>query len=51
MFEQTYGGMTKEEQKTWWLKENPWIAEHPEEEEYNEPDVWQLPDPSFPIEF
>jgi hypothetical protein len=45
------GGMTKEEQKAWWIKENPWIEEHPEEEEYNEPDMWQMPDPSFPIEF
>jgi hypothetical protein len=45
------GGMTKEEQKAWWLKENPWIEEHPEEEEYNEPDLWQMPDPSFAIEF
>ncbi|MGB2755433.1 MAG: hypothetical protein WBD75_10610 [Phycisphaerae bacterium] len=45
------GGMTKEEQKTWWLKENPWIEEHPEEEEYNKPDIWQMPDPSFAIEF
>ena len=45
------GGMTKEEQKAWWIEENPWIEEHPEEEEYNEPDIWQMPDPSFPIEF
>ena len=45
------GGMTKEEQKAWWLKENPWLEEHPEEEEYNKPDIWQMPDPSFPIEF
>jgi len=41
------GGMTKEEQKTWWIKENPgW-----NEEEYGEPDMWRMPDPSFAIEF
>ncbi|MGB2780071.1 MAG: hypothetical protein WBD63_01170 [Phycisphaerae bacterium] len=41
------GGMTKEEQKTWWSKEHPgW-----NEEEYGEPDIWGMPDPSFPIAF
>lgn len=40
------GGMTKEEQEAWWKEEDPWSAE-----EGYEPDVWQMPDPSFPIEF
>ncbi|HET6441319.1 MAG TPA: hypothetical protein VFH53_02995 [Phycisphaerae bacterium] len=41
------GGMTEEEQKAWWTQENPsW-----DYQEYGEPDVWQLPDPSFAIEF
>ena len=41
------GGMTKEAQKTWWSKENPsW-----DYQEYGEPDMWQMPDPSFAIEF
>lgn len=41
------GGMAKEEQKGWWIEENPgW-----NEEEYGEPDMWRMPDPSFPIEF
>jgi len=33
------GGMTKEEQEVWW------------KEEGYKPDVWDMPDPSFPIEF
>ena len=37
--------MTMEEQKAWWKEENPGC------EEDVEPDIWQLPDPSFPIEF
>jgi hypothetical protein len=39
------GGMTKEEQKAWWKEKNPVC------EEDVEPEIWQLPDPSFPIEF
>jgi len=31
--------------KTWWKEENPGF------EEDVEPEIWQLPDPSFPIEF
>jgi len=39
------GGMTKEEQKAWWKEENPGC------EEDVEPGIWQMPDPSFAIEF
>jgi len=39
------GGMTKEEQKAWWKEENPGC------EEDVEPGIWQMPDPSFSIEF
>ena len=41
------GGMTKEEQKAWWIEEHPYWNE----EEDGKPGVWGMPDPSFPIEF
>lgn len=41
------GGMTKEKQGTWWIEEHPYWNE----EEYGEPDIWGMPDPSFSIEF
>jgi hypothetical protein len=47
MFEQTYGGMTEEEQKAWWVEKHPYWKEG----EDGEPDIWRMPDPSFVIEF
>jgi len=38
------GGMTKEEQKVWWKEKNPGC------EEDVEPEIWQMPDPSFAVE-
>ncbi|MGB2937436.1 MAG: hypothetical protein WBD05_04460 [Phycisphaerae bacterium] len=43
---QNDGGMTKEEQEVWWKDEDPYSAE-----EGDKPDVWQMPDPSWTIEF
>lgn len=40
------GGMTQDEIDAWWKEESPWEAE-----EGYEPPFWDLPDPSWPIEF
>jgi hypothetical protein len=40
------GGMTQEEVDAWWKEEDPWEAE-----EGHEPPFWDLPDPSWPVEF
>jgi len=42
------GGFTKEETLKWWQKENP---TRPPEDAPPAPPVWDLPNPSWPIEF
>jgi len=42
------GGMTREEHKQWWNEQYPGREE---DFDYNESEIWELPDPSFPIEF
>jgi hypothetical protein len=42
------GGFTKEETLKWWQKENP---DRSPEDAPPEPPVWDLPNPSWPIEF
>jgi len=42
------GGSTKEETLKWWQKENP---SRPPEDAQLEPPLWDLPNPSWPIEF
>jgi len=40
------GGMSEDEQQTWWKNEDPDAAAGG-----HEPNVWEMPDPSFPIRF
>ena len=42
------GGFTREETLKWWQKEYPYRSP---EDAPSEPPVWDLPNPSWPIEF